>query len=828
MLFASATLLKIFGVDEGRAPDDAELEFSFTHLPHSWAVFLFIGGGIFLVWLSFRLYRREKSDAGRFSRIALATVRSFIFLLLLFVLLGPSLTYTQSHSLRPVIAVLRDASRSMQEKDDFRDEKARKAASALVPDPAIVSRSKILDEALLGDDARFLRAVSSKGRLRLLDFGSTVRDSPPAVAPKGEEENPAPETAREEFPLPAPLDASAPVTDLAAAIEEGMRDKLTSAIFLATDGQHNSSSSIDDAVAEAAKRGIPVFVTGLGDPVKPQNVTVAELYADPQTWKDDPFEVQAKIFARGLAGEPATAQLVLFPDPEESGDIDPLEDGIVLEETNIDLPEDGAPLPLVFTHTPNDPGTMFLSIRILPLDRESNEEDNAPQQPVPVEVLDDKARVLLIAGSANWEYRALMRFLMREETIDLAAWLQDIHEEMPQRGNTQLTSLPANREDLFAYDVIILLDPSPQDFSSEWMDLLYEFVDGHSGGLAYMPGPIHSGSFLRDARTSGITKILPVDLGDVGDMEVAALLATNTREWPLQIVTANLDHPVMRFFPEREENEQIWNQMPGVYWSFPARASRPGARRLIEHSDPALRVDDTARPLVVSGFLGGGRTVFLGIDGSWRWRTAGEDSEYFNRFWVQNIRYLAEGRALAGKRRGSIDSARTRYIVGDRVQLTARLRQSTFEPWMAEEVTGLLTRPGEDPTEIKFTPVPNEAGIYQATVSTEAAGEYKVAITLEDGEGFTVDTRFRAELPIRETRDTWLDRELLERIARDTNGAYFEINQLDKLAEALPNRIRRLETRSQPIPLWDTNRVLFLLVGLLGLEWALRKKLKML
>ena len=65
-------------------------------------------------------------------------------------------------------------------------------------------------------------------------------------------------------------------------------------------------------------------------------------------------------------------------------------------------------------------------------------------------------------------------------------------------------------------------------------------------------------------------------------------------------------------------------------------------------------------------------------------------------------------------------------------------------------------------------------------------------------------------------------------LARETGGAYFAINQLDELAGALPNRIRRLETRSQPIPLWDTNRVLFLLVALLGLEWAVRKKLKML
>ena len=84
MFLASATLLKIFGVDESKAPDDAELEFTFTNLPQSWAVFIFLGGAAVLVWLSFWLYRREKSDASTPARIGLAVIRSIVFVLLFF------------------------------------------------------------------------------------------------------------------------------------------------------------------------------------------------------------------------------------------------------------------------------------------------------------------------------------------------------------------------------------------------------------------------------------------------------------------------------------------------------------------------------------------------------------------------------------------------------------------------------------------------------------------------------------------------------------------------------------------------------------------------
>ncbi|MEM9479387.1 MAG: hypothetical protein AAGA58_07020 [Verrucomicrobiota bacterium] len=824
MPLASASLLQIFGIDESAAPANAELEFSFTHLPQSWAVFVFIGGLVALVWLSFWLYRREKTEAGQWSRRFLAVIRVAVFALLLLVLLGPALTYTQSLSRQPVIALLRDASHSMSTIDEFRDEDARAAAASLVAEPEATPRSELIDTALLGRDGEVLRKISEKGRIRYLDFGANVANSEVSQDPKNEEA----ESDGEVFPVPSSLKPSSPVTDLASAVEEGLRDKLTSAVVLVTDGQHNGVASMDKAIASAARRGVPVFAAGVGDPVRPQNITVADLYADPQTWKDDPFEIRTKVFAQGLEGEEVTAQLVSLPDPAETVEMNPLEDGMVLEETTFFLPEDGAPYPLVFTHQASEPGTVFLGIRISPLDSESTKLDNAPQQPVAVEVLDDRARVLLVAGTANWEFRALTRFLLREETIDISTWLQDIDVEMPQRGNSIIRTLPSSREDLFQYDVVLFLDPSPVDFSEEWMELLEEFVESHAGGVLYMPGPIFSGSFLRDPRTASLTKILPVDLGDIGDMEVAALLASNTREWPLEILPSNLDHPLMRFFAERERNESIWAKVPGVFWSFPAQSEKPGARTLIEHSDPSLRVDEDARPLVVTGYYGGGRTVFLGIDGTWRWRTLGDDAEYFHRFWVQAIRYLAEGRALAGKRRGSLEADRSRYLIGDRVQLTARLRQATFEPWKSESVTGALTVPGQDSVDLSFSPVPNEPGTYQANLTADRTGEYKVAITLEDGEEVTVDARFRAELPIRETRDTWLDETLLTRVAEETGGKYFQIHQLEELVAALPNRIRRLETRSQPIPLWDTNRILFLLVGLLGIEWALRKRLKML
>ena len=83
-------------------------------------------------------------------------------------------------------------------------------------------------------------------------------------------------------------------------------------------------------------------------------------------------------------------------------------------------------------------------------------------------------------------------------------------------------------------------------------------------------------------------------------------------------------------------------------------------------------------------------------------------------------------------------------------------------------------------------------------------------------------------LPIRETHESWLDKPGLTELAKSTGGQYFDIDQTGALAAAVPSRIRRYETQSEPVPLWDNRSVLIALALLLTLEWAFRKKFKLL
>lgn len=826
MLLASATLLRLLGFDAERIPDDADAELSFTHLPESWGVFVLLAAAGCLLYLAYRLYQKESADAPGWVRLLLAALRGLTLLLLIAILLGPSVSYNKVRTIRPVVAVLRDASDSMNQTDVYDDPRAAVGVSKLTGkgvetvkhEP--IARALLVNQLAKSEDGRFYKEIEKRGRLRLIDFADRVTEVP-TVTEDATDPEAQPTTA-----IPD-LVAAGPGTDLARALTTSLSERLTSGVIVLTDGQHNAQSDLADAAAQAKKRQVPLFVVGLGDPDRPTNLQVAEIYADPQVWKNDPFEIQATLRTQGLEASTVEVSLIDVTPPEDQDQ--PTEEK-VLETKEVALPEDGGQVRLSFTHSPEVEGLRSYTVRATPVENESTIEDNQPPAPVRVKVLDDHARVLLISGGPNWEYRALARLFSREDNVDLSCWLQSLDNGRQQQGNTPLDQLPITRDQLFEFDVVVMIDPDPSEFSEAWLELLQSFVGEHAGGLLYMPGPVFGGPFLTEPRMEGFKELLPVTLGDIGGLEVASLLTNFNRPWPLGIVAANVDQPIMRFYSDTQRTLDRWKLLPGIFWSFPAASPKPAARVLIEHSDPSLRSNDVARPLLVTGNYGSGRTTYLGFDGTWRWRTPGLDAEFFTRFWVQTTRYLIEGRTLAGKRRGVVETSRYRYEVGDRVRVTARLRQPNYEPLEEPTIAGGLEVPGQELEEMIFTLVPNSPGLYETTLTAANQGLHSVKINLpgEGAEEIEIDTNFSVILPIRETQSTWLNKSGLVDLAESSGGRYFELDQLDQLLEAIPNRIRRLETPSAPIPIWDTMRVFLLLVVLLCCEWVLRKRFKML
>jgi hypothetical protein len=836
------TMLRYLGHDFRDAAPGETIEFHWTNMPTSAGVFVLIAVVSLLIYGVFAIYRRELDTCPRWVKTLLAVLRTGVVLLLTVVFLGPALVVVKQRTIKPSLVLARDASQSMATADRYADEAAAKSTAVAVglevPDLRAqrLTRAQIVDRLLQPQGkASLLEQLAQRGRVQSLDFADRVerlevrgsaapRSAPADSSPPTTE--PANPPANEVAALP-PLKPVGRGTDLWTVIREAAASNSPAAAILFTDGQHTAKDDPRLAAQEAKEQGMPLFIVGVGDPSKPRNLRVANVYVRPQVWQDEPFEVDAMIVAQGMEAGEVRVELI---EQRVSDSDQAVGEGTVVQTLQLPVPDGGGRLRAQFSHTAKESGRAVYRVKVEALDDELDEADNEQASPV-VKILNrERVRVLLVAGAPTWEFRLVQKLLARDKTIVVSCWLQTLDEERAQEGTRPITRLPVTREDLFWYDVIMLFDPNPQEFDQEWIELLKQFVGEHSGGLLFMAGPKHSGRLLTNARTSEFQKVLPVSFGDVGAMEVASLLSTNQRAWPLKVVQANADHPAMRFYPDRQETLQRWETLPGIFWSFPSQGPKPTAQVLLEHSDPTLRSVEGSRPLIVAGRYGSGHTLYLGMNGTWRWRRAGRQAEFFDKFWIQSVRYLVEGRSLEGRRRGYVQTDRDRYEVGEKINITARLQDATYNPLDVPRVEATLQVGSESPETVPLLPVANQKGAYQATITARRTGinTFRVNLPSSDAEAATIETPFTVELPSVETSQVWLDKPLLKDLAELSGGKYFEVNQLQELAAAIPDKSETIEVRDKPDPLWDIRGMLIGLVALLGCEWLLRKQYKLL
>jgi hypothetical protein len=222
-------------------------------------------------------------------------------------------------------------------------------------------------------------------------------------------------------------------------------------------------------------------------------------------------------------------------------------------------------------------------------------------------------------------------------------------------------------------------------------------------------------------------------------------------------------------------------------------------------------------PVLVWQFYEGGRTMFLGSDETWRWRSTTE--EVYDQFWMQTVRYLTEGRLSGGKRQ-LLQTDSEAYELGDVVRVSAMQLDENFAPIEAESLRLSVAAPdgqGKDLLEVPLEPDPTAKGWYRGVFVPGTLGEYH--LQLEGG----AEKRLRVERPELEFREPQLDEAALRGLAEGTGGGYHWLWEAAVIADLVPDRRRTVVTTDEPIPLWDNWLSLAVLAGLLTIEWIGRK-----
>lgn len=828
------------------------LKVEWLNLPESWGVFVFLCVVILLLGLVVFWYIREMKTCPPAIRGVLAAIRIAVVVLLIIAYLKPSVSYVEQRTRKPNLVLMNDVSQSMSIADTYPDDtlaaRIAKACGVSVDElrAGDLSRVDLAELALKQNNEVVLDELRERGSIRIFQFSGDAEQlvTLPAIfedQPQ-DESNSTDESESSEgddsgrtigkagYPELDPIGSR---TDIRQALKSALNVSQLQAIVLVSDGQHTSADVPTDVAEEAAELGIPIYVIGVGDPRRIRNVSVSEVWVLTKARPGEPFDIDFLLNGEDVQGQTVNVQLVRQTVNEESGD---LGEETVLDRKTVTFTEESGNIRDQFRRSEDEVGKFRYTIRVSGIENDEEPDDNERVSDE-VDVTKESVKVLLIAGAPTWEYRMVQRLYQRDQNITLSCWLQSMDEERTQEGDVSISRLPQNYEELAEYNVIMMFDPDPRDFGEKWMDELKRFSSEKAGGVLFMAGPKFTTDFLTLPRTQGLKEVLPVQIGNAADTEVAQILAsTNSLAGKLEVVQPNIDHQILKFPGDRNQNLELWDNLPGIYWSYPAAKAKPTTQTLVEHGDITLSADgEHARPLIVAGRYGAGNTVYLGFTGTWRWRRVGRQAEYFDRFWIQVCNHLVNTRSIQGLRRGTLDPDRDEYEVGDQIELAARLLDPRYEPLELPEVDARITINGNQIVPIKLFQIPEQAGDYRASFPARQLGSYEIQVDLPSAtEEQRVDPVVVSVRPPQiESRAKWLNEPLLQEIAEKSGGKYFHLDEIDGIAGEVPIQSTTIEWQTLPEPVWSFKRLfeimaLIVPVMLLGLEWAIRKAYKLL
>jgi hypothetical protein len=305
------------------------------------------------------------------------------------------------------------------------------------------------------------------------------------------------------------------------------------------------------------------------------------------------------------------------------------------------------------------------------------------------------------------------------------------------------------------------------------------------------------------------------------------------RIWPgeqpmFHVIPAVPELPeVLKLSDDADVNRVHWNELPGIFRfvSVPSPLKREARVLLVE--------PDSGAPVLTETPSGAGRALMLGTGEVWRWRSPVQDGDRDrdqDRFWLQLVRYAAQQPYVLHDGNLALDADRLRLKPGEAIRVRARVRNpaASADPEADAPVvspTLQVVRLNDSvvvKSETLATTVSGSSDRYESLIPELPAGQYELRLLATGEKPLALPLRV-GDADETELRDISPDPSELRRIV-GTRGDVLNLEDL----QSLPQRLRELSVNSEPtyteLRLWDSPYLFLLVLGCLGVEWALRKR----
>lgn len=822
----------IFGLDRGflnqegdlsiqfhpRWPGQEGLDFVFTKLGFgpigaaAWNVLL----GAVALMLVIYVYRREGRSKG--ARISLAVIRCLILAFVLALLNMPVFTIGQSRTEPSVLALLVDDTISMRVKDVQQGGDG----SALEP----ISRSDAVLQLLKAEDQAFVKELAKTHILRFYRFNRQAMPVISLVSDKKEEElkdeegkprTPAYYSIVEAFDKIKPEGQTTQVLASVRTAVEDLQGQRLAGVVLITDGRDSPKEVVPEGIAAIKNYGVKVYSLVVGSDKPPKNVQLEAINVQDAAFEGDIVNIKATVRGVGFAAGQRVKLSAINKKtklPLRRADGRPVEKEVVIENDK--------PVEAELQWKPEKVDTVDIDVIIAKEPGELDEDDNV--RSTQVAVLDAKLNVLYVDGYPRWEYRYIKNEMIRDQTINISCLLTSADPTFAQEGDAPdekmgfpgpIKRFPESIEEILKYDVVVFGDVDPRQFTDAQLQLIKDFVSKRGGGFGMIAGPRFAPLAYRN---TALEEVLPVFINRVPEGRPASM----KDGWRPVLTRDGAESSIFRFFEDRQRNEKFMKEeIQPVFWFCQGVQTKPGVGETYAEHPSATAPDGKKAPTLVLGRYGAGRTLFSGIDDSWRWRFYTGEA-VFDTYWIQQFRYLARSKKL-GQRKMTFQSFRPAYELGEQVRLSLRV----LDPQLLTQLPDLipvevLDADGKPVYRENMVKQEGQVDFYVASYTADKIGKFQAKLPPIAGGVNEMELPFEVNVPRLELIQPQVDRQLLSRLASETNGATLDLDKAKTLPPMIPSAAKQIPVEISE-PLWNKDRALWIFVLLITVEWVLRK-----
>ncbi|MCB9391199.1 MAG: VWA domain-containing protein [Calditrichaeota bacterium] len=551
------------------------------------------------------------------------------------------------------------------------------------------------------------------------------------------------------------------------------------AIVLVSDGAQNSGPSPERV---ASTSGVPIFTVGVGDTTQRKDLLVAELFTNDVAYAGSSVPVRVRVRATGLSGQRSRLRIV---DSQSRTLLD--------QELSFSGNADEQTFEAQFAA--DRKGDQRVTAILDSVPGELTAGDNRRSRII--RVLDSRFKVLVLAGAPSADLTSLLQTMGHDTTLEVTALVES---KIGFIGGGKNADEAIENADLF----VLVNYPTSATPEAGWNSVANRINRDR------IPMLILLGEEVSGRRLERIADRLPVELSVQSGFSSVILKSSNS-------------HAALS---SRGALPADWSALPPVLGAMGTVKAKPFAvvaAEFVSELTPEL----PGSPALILSDVNRARSVCITVHETFRWKLGMAKHESGHGFYSELLSRLSSWLlAPTDEQLVKISSDKKVYSEGETVRLQGQVYGEDLAP---EDNAKVLVEVSAAERTERIPLIGRGNGLYEGEFVPWGSGDYSFtgsAVANEDTLG-----KDRGSLVVEAFNPEWLESraryDVLAAIAKNSGGLFVTAENPDSLFSGLELSGRVVEN-SREIPLWNRPLLLWILIGLLAVEWLLRKRSGML